>query len=79
MLRSKQHPMPAAILGNFSPDSVHGELRIAVLADLLDMLDLQSFLLDPACRHRLNEVLACFSDEEFDSFERLYSRRFTVN
>lgn len=79
MLRDKQQPGPAEIFGAFSAVSVSDELRIAVLADLLDTLDLRSFLLDPACRSRLNEVLACFSDDEFDSFERLYSRRFTVN
>lgn len=77
MLRNKQHsltpppPWPAA-----APD---GDVRIEILVEMIDRLDLGSFLLDPAYRRRLNAALACFSDEEFDSFERLYTRRFTIN
>lgn len=76
MLRNKQHslmppPWPAA-----APD---GDLRIEVLVEMIDALDLGCFFLDPAYRRRLNDALACFSDEEFDSFERLYTRRFTIN
>lgn len=79
MLRNKQHVMPGEVLAGFSVSPLRREVRVEVLADLLDTLDLHSFLLDPAYRRRLNEVLACFSDEEFDSFERLYTRRFTIN
>lgn len=77
MLRNKQHsptpppPWPAAVPG--------GDVRIEILVEMIDRLDLGSFLLDPAYRRRLNDALACFSDEEFDSFERLYTRRFTIN
>lgn len=79
MLRNKQHAMPGEVLAGFPVGTLRREVRVEVLADLLDTLDLHSFLLDPAYRRRLNEVLACFSDEEFDSFERLYTRRFTIN
>ncbi|MCR6631113.1 MAG: hypothetical protein NVV74_14285 [Magnetospirillum sp.] len=77
MLRNRPHstitqpPWPSA--------AVEGDARIEALADLIDGLDLGSFFLDPAYRRQLNDVLACFSDEEFDSFERLYTRRFTIN
>lgn len=79
MLRNKQHsrrdpPPLRPALGAADSDP-----RVAVLADLVDRLDLHSFLVDPLYRRRLNEVLAWFSDEEFDSFELLYTRRFTVN
>lgn len=79
MLRNRQHSM-----NNLSPCRVEtevavGDLRVEVLAELVDDLDLHSFFIDSAYRRRLNDVLACFSDEEFDSFERLYTRRFTVN
>jgi hypothetical protein len=53
--------------------------RVEALAEMIDGLDLGSFLLDPDYRRRLSDALACFSDEEFDSFERLYTRRFTIN
>lgn len=76
MLRNKQHsltspPWPAAAPG--------GDMRVEVLVELIDCLDLNCFLLDPAYRRRLNDALATFSDEEFDRFERLYTRRFTIN
>lgn len=77
MLRNRQHslrtspPWPAVADG--------GKARIQVLAEMIDSLDLGCFLLDPAYRRQLNNALASFSDEEFDSFERLYTRRFTIN
>ncbi|MGE5545719.1 MAG: hypothetical protein ACM33T_02385 [Solirubrobacterales bacterium] len=55
------------------------DIRVPVLVELLDDLDLNDFLLDPACRRRLNEVIETFSDDEFDNFERLYTSRFTIN
>jgi hypothetical protein len=65
--------MPAA--GAFAGD----DLRVPVLVEMIDSLDLESFICDPGYRRQLNEVLDAFSDEEFDSFESLYTRRFTVN
>ncbi|MGE5506021.1 MAG: hypothetical protein ACM31L_16485 [Actinomycetota bacterium] len=55
------------------------DLRIPVLVELIDSLDLVSFIRDPGYRRQLNEVLDALSDEEFDRFECLYTRRFTVN
>lgn len=79
MLRHKQHskndPPPWRLMAGLADDNV----RVEVLADVVDGLDLHSFFLDPAYRRCLNEILSCFSDAEFDSFERLYTRRFTVN
>jgi len=79
MLRNKQHSRRGPPPCRPALGAVEGDLRVEVLADLVDSLDLHSFLVDPLYRRRLNEVLACFSDEEFDSFELLYTRRFTVN
>ncbi|MBC7952726.1 MAG: hypothetical protein H7Z12_13030 [Rhodospirillaceae bacterium] len=79
MLRNKQHsrkdPPPCRLMAGVAECDV----RVEVLADLVDSLDLHSFFIDPVYRRRLNEVLSCFSDAEFDSFEQLYTRRFTVN
>lgn len=55
------------------------DIRVPVLVELIDTLDLADFMRDPAYRRQLNEVLDTFSDEEFDRFERLYTRRFTLN
>lgn len=77
MLRNKQHsttPPPT-----WPAAAPNGDVRIEVLVEMIDGLDLGCFLLDPAYRRRLNDALAWFSDEEFDSFERLYTRRFTIN
>lgn len=85
MLRIKQHsrkdPLPCQVMAGVvgSGLRVQADLRVEVLADLVDSLDLHSFLLDPVYRRRLNDVLSCFSDAEFDSFEQLYTRRFIVN
>lgn len=75
MLRDKQHSRtepPAVPVGC-------GDPRVEALAEAVDRLDLHSFLNDPAYRRRLNELMSGFSDEEFDRFERLYTRRFTIN
>lgn len=91
MLRNKQHsPMPplwstaatdGSVTGGPSWPAVtpDGDMRIEVLVEMVDDLDLGYFLLDPAYRRRLRDALARISDEEFDSFERLYTRRFTIN
>lgn len=79
MLRNKQHSRRDSPPCRLMAEVADGDVRVEVLADLVDSLDLHSFLLDPAYRRRLNDVLSCFSDAEFDSFERLYTRRFTVN
>lgn len=80
MLRNKTHArkegMPVAA---HSAAGKGMDLRVPVLTELIDSLDLDSFLHDPVCRRRLNEVMNTFSDEEFDRFERLYTRRFTLN
>lgn len=55
------------------------DVKTEVLIAVVDALDLYAFIHKPAYRRRLNDVLAAFSDEEFDSFERIYTRRFTVN
>lgn len=55
------------------------DIRVSVLIEMVDSLDLEDFVRDPVYRRQLNEVLDAFSDEEFDSFERLYTRRFTLN
>ncbi len=79
MLRNRQHSMndPPPWEAKGGVDAA--DLKTEVLVELIDGLDLYSFLHEPAYRRQLNDVLACFSDEEFDSFERLYTRRFTVN
>lgn len=80
MLRNKTHarkerpPAETAAAMGLGPD-----LRVPVLTELVDALDLLSFLHDPAYRRQLNEVIETLSDEEFDRFERLYTRRFTLN
>ena len=79
MLRDKQHSRRGPPSGQPVHGAVDRDLRVELLADLVDSLDLHSFLVDPLYRRRLNDVLAWFSDEEFDSFEQLYTRRFTVN
>lgn len=91
MLRNKQHslmPPPwstaatdGPVTGGWSWPAVtpDGDLRIEVLVEMIDGLDLGCFFLDPAYRRRLSDALARISDEEFDSFERLYTRRFTIN
>ena len=78
MLRNRQH-------SRYQPPPVTARLRrpvdgkTEVLIELVDALDLYAFIHKPAYRRRLNEVLVTFSDEEFDRFERIYTRRFTVN
>ncbi len=79
MLRHKQHSRRDPPPCRPAHGAVESDLRVEVLADLLDSLDLRSFLLDPLYRRRLNDALASFSDEEFDSFEQLYTRKTTVN
>lgn len=86
MLRNKQHsmihpvPWPAAGGGDGPAGTAPWkDARAQALADMIDSLDLESFLRDHSYRRRLNDALACFSDEEFDRFERLYTRRFTIN
>lgn len=79
MLRNKQHSRIDPPPGRAMAAGADCDVRVEVLADLVDSLDLHSFLIDPAYRRRLNDVLSCFSDAEFDSFEQLYTRRFTVN
>lgn len=79
MLRNRQHfrtdPPPWAGTRRVVPT----DLKTEVLVELVDELDLHAFFHKPAYRRRLNLVLSCFSDEEFDRFEQLYTRRFTVN
>lgn len=79
MLRNKQHSRKDPPPGRLLVAGADCDVRVEVLADLVDSLDLHSFLIDPAYRRRLNDVLSCFSDAEFDRFEQLYTRRFTVN
>lgn len=79
MLRNRQHSMNDPPPWKTEGGAFRADLKTEVLVELVDSLDLYSFLHEPAYRRRLNDVLACFSDEEFDSFERLYTRRFTVN
>lgn len=77
MLRERQHSRkePPSLGTMVKPMDV----RVPVLVELIDTLDLDAFFHDPACRRRLNEVLDTFSDEEFDRFERLYMNRFPPN
>lgn len=84
MLRNRQHgwtaPPPWTGPRRTGPrGDLPTDLKTEILAELVDTLDLYAFVHKPAYRRRLNLVLACFSDEEFDRFERLYSRRFTAN
>jgi hypothetical protein len=76
MLRNRPQPITLPPWPSLAGDD---GARAEALAEMIDRLDLGSFLLDPVYRRRLNDALACFSDEEFDSFERLYTRRFTIN
>lgn len=82
MLRDKQQarrvPSPA-VWARRKSATERFDLRVPVLVELLDSLDLRTFFFDPACRRRLNDVLDTFSDEEFDSFERHYTRRQKIN
>lgn len=79
MLRNRQHFRTDPSPGAGSRRNVSADLKTEVLVELVDSLDLHAFVHRPAYRRRLNDVLSCFSDEEFDRFERLYTRRFTVN
>lgn len=79
MLRNRQHARFDPPPWTRKERGFAADLKAEVLTELVDELDLHSFLHEPAYRRRLNDVLACFSDEEFDRFERLYTRRFTVN
>jgi hypothetical protein len=49
------------------------------LLEFMDRFDIYLFLYDPAYRRQLNDILDRFTDEEFESFERTHSHRFTVN
>ncbi len=73
MLRERQHSEKNQ-RGRMPPD-----LRFPVLAEMIDCLDLDCFIRDPGYRRQLSEVLDALSDEEFDHFELLYTRRFTLN
>jgi hypothetical protein len=88
MLRHKQHSkkeMPAEmpVLNWAVPvdDATAGsaDIRVPVLVELMDSLDLTEFFHDSTTRTCLREVLEAFTDEEFDRFERLYQRRLTSN
>lgn len=79
MLRNRQHGWSEPPPWTGSRRDVLPDLKTEVLVELVDSLDLYAFVHKPAYRRRLNLVLSCFSDEEFDRFERLYTRRFTVN
>lgn len=80
MLRNKQHSMIPRASWLVAEDDRRGDDdRVEALAEMIDCLDLDSFLHDHGYRRRLNDALAWFSDEEFDRFERLYTRRFTIN
>lgn len=81
MLRNKQHSTihPARWPAAGDGDEAWSDIRVEALTEMIDSLDLDSFLRDHSYRRRLNDALACFSDEEFDRFERLYTRRFTIN
>lgn len=84
MLRNKQHSRKEWPLVDGGPPTAglsraDDDPRVPVLMEMIDSLDLHTFLHDQAYRRRLNEVLDAFTDEEFDRFERLYSRRFTLN
>lgn len=80
MLRNRQHSRketPWAAKLAAMRDGL--DMRVPVLTAMIDSLDLITFLYDPDYRHCLNEVLETLSDDEFDRFERLYSRRLTLN
>ncbi|MEW5726716.1 MAG: hypothetical protein AB1918_02715 [Pseudomonadota bacterium] len=79
MLRNRQHtrkdwPTRIAVAADEGAD-----IRVPVLNAALDRLDLHAFLYDPDYRRRLNALLDTLSDAEFDSFERQYTRRLTLN
>lgn len=80
MLRNKQSSKKDRRMSTtFHFDSEGRSLLEYHLLDFLDSFDIYQFLLDPSYRKQLNNLLDCFSDEEFEDFERLYSHRFTVN
>lgn len=76
MLRNRQHSRKDE---GFRHASAGADLKIEVMCALVDDLDLHSFLHEPAYRRRVTEIFDCLTDEEFDRFERLYTRRFTIN
>jgi hypothetical protein len=49
------------------------------LLEFMDSFDIFRFFHDPTYRRKLNILLERFTDEEFESFERAHSQRFTVN
>lgn len=81
MHRGKQNSRKAAPpAGPVAAVDEGADIRVPVLCEMIDMLDLHCFFHDPEYRRRLNDVLGTFSDAEFDRFERIYTtRRFTLN
>lgn len=80
MLRNKQHSrIEPSTGGNVVAVNEGMDIRVPVLVELVDTLDLHAFLNDPAYRRRLSSLLDALSDDEFDRFERLYTRRLTLN
>jgi hypothetical protein len=80
MLRNRQHSRKDPPTGGNVVAVDEGmDIRVPVLVELVDTLDLHAFLHDPGYRNRLNLVIETLSDEEFDNFERLYTRRLTLN
>lgn len=81
MLRNKQHSRNDPPTGGSVVVAVDEgmDIRVPVLVELVDALDLHAFLNDPAYRRRLSSLLDTLSDDEFDRFERLYTRRLTLN
>lgn len=73
MLRDRQHSEKDAC------ERMPLDRRFPVLVQMVDCLDFESFVRDPAYRRRFSEVLEALSDEEFDRFESLYIRRLTLN
>lgn len=79
MLHNRQHSRTEPPPWTARRRAGSADLKTEVLIEFVDALDLHAFIHKPAYRRRLNLVLAAFSDEEFDCFERFYTRRFTVN
>jgi hypothetical protein len=79
MLRHRQHSRNEPPLWTAKRRVNSTDRKTEALIAFVDALDLYAFIHKPAYRRRLNDVLAAFSDEEFDRFERIYTRRFTVN
>lgn len=80
MLRNKQHIRKDPPTGRaVAAVTEEMDIRVPVLVEMVDTLDLYAFLNDPAYRRRLRLVLDTLSDEEFDSFEHLYTRRHPLN